>query len=115
MPSDSVVILIVAIFSLVMLMIFAGMLFIVWRAFRLFKEVQASAKAILNKIEAIAGTAQETSAEVAKSVKSVTETWREVLRAPVVQGRVMSAGLKGFIEVLKQKSSRKPETPTSEE
>jgi hypothetical protein len=100
MPSDSVVILIVAIFSLVMLVIFAGMLFIVWRAFRLFKEVQASAKAILNKIEAIAGTAQETTAEVSKSVKCVTETWREVLRAPVIQGRVMSAGLRSFLEIL---------------
>ena len=115
MASDSVVILIVAIFSLVMLVIFAGMLFIVWRAFRLFKEVQTSAKAILSKIEAIAGTAQETTAEMSKSVKSVTETWREVLRAPAIQGRVMSAGLKGFVEVLKQKSSKKPEETTSEE
>jgi hypothetical protein len=115
MPSDSVVILIVAIFSLVMLVIFAGMLFIVWRAFRLFKEVQTSAKAILNKIEAIAGIAQETTAEVGKSVKSVTETWGEVLRAPVIQGRVLSAGLKGFVEVLKQKSAKRSEATTPEE
>lgn len=105
--SDSVVILVVAIFSLVMLVIFAGMLFIVWRAFRLFKEVQASAKKILDKIEAIAGTAQETTAEVSKSVKSVTATWREVLRAPVVQGKVLSAGLKSVLEALAKKAKDK--------
>lgn len=103
MPSDSVVLLIVAIFSLVMLVIFAGMLFIVWRAFRLFKEVQISVKAVLNKIEAIAGTAQETTAEVGKSVKSVTETWGQALRAPVVQGRTFAAGLRSFLEALRQK------------
>lgn len=100
MSPDSVVILIVAIFSLVMLVIFAGMLFIVWRAFRLFREMQASAKAIMSKIEAIAGSAQETTAEVGKSVKCVAETWGQVLRAPVVQGRVVSAGLRSLLEIL---------------
>jgi|WetSurMetagenome_2_1015567.scaffolds.fasta_scaffold783550_1 hypothetical protein len=100
MSPDRVVILIVAIFSLVMLVIFAGITFIVWRAFRLLRDTQAQIKAILGKVEAIAGVAQETTAEVGKSVKGVTEIWSQALRSPVVQGKVAVAGLRRLIEVL---------------
>jgi hypothetical protein len=100
MSSEGVVILIVAIFSLVMLAIFAGIAFIVYRAFRLLRDTQEQIKSILKKVEAIAGTAQDTTAEVGKSVKGVTEIWSQALRAPVVQSRVGFAGLRRFIEVL---------------
>ena len=120
---------VIGVFSVVMLMIFGGTAFIVWRAYRVLREVQGRVKPILEKVNAIAGEAQttaeqvtararrvaevaertseqvagevrETTTEVGQSVRTVSQVWRRALVAPVVEAEAALAGARRFFDVL---------------